>query len=608
MGEANVLLYESSFNTSTCHLLKLSTILDSWTTIHVFNDLSRFINFQKAPHHHILIAGNHEVPILGYGDIHVRLTKPDGGKGTLRLRNAAFCTDFATNLVSFRILRKKGYYWENKGDNNYLARQDDTILCIMKEHSGQQVIEYIPTQSCNTVSLSSRFPQRYRKPRANSRKPRTASKGDARLWHLRLGHPGPMSLHHIGMKAIGAKLQGPKTTQCQHCALAKIKRQVSRAPPQRTPVKPLSELHIDWTDLEEAHAGFVRVMFIHDSYSGRSFPYFMTSHGEEKETLRVLKDFIPWVQHRYQLDVNIIRSDNELGRKKTLNWLRSQGISFEPSAPNTQAQNGIAEHSGGVIVEKARAMRLSANLPHDLWNEIVNCAVYLRDRTPRESSGWKSPYEMFHSYLNEGQRQSKPQLVHLKAYGCRAYAMTSEAQLKKKGLMKLNPRAHIGYLVGYDSTNIYRIWIPHKGVVISTRNVIFDEETFFQGEQTDPQAELIAELDTLVEKIKLPEEQTKNEALLEEDDEVSGPDNEEAESEADEESLQDFNQREDLELVKALEEAYLTSPETDDEDNKSPCALYTPYPYEGKGESSTNLSMPDSHSEPTLSQLQEAFK
>ena len=137
---------------------------------------------------------------------------------------------------------------------------------------------------------------------------------------------------------------------------------------------------------------------------------------------------------------------------------------------------------------------------------------------------------MFHSYLNEGQRQSKPQLVHLKAYGCRAYAMTSEAQLKKKGLMKLNPRAHIGYLVGYDSTNIYRIWIPHKGIVISTRDVIFDEETFFQGEQTDPQAELIAELDTLVEKIKLPEEQTKNEVLLEEDDEVPGPDNEEAES------------------------------------------------------------------------------
>ena len=70
-GEANTTLYESSFAASSVHPLKLSTILDLGTTIHVFNDLSRFLNFRKAPRHHYLIAGNQEVPILGYGDIHV---------------------------------------------------------------------------------------------------------------------------------------------------------------------------------------------------------------------------------------------------------------------------------------------------------------------------------------------------------------------------------------------------------------------------------------------------------------------------------------------------------------------------------------------------------
>jgi len=59
--------------------------------------------------------------------------------------------------------------------------------------------------------------------------------------------------------------------------------------------------------------------------------------------------------------------------------------------------------------------------------------------------------------------------------------MTSDAQLKKKRLSKLDPRAHIGYLVGYDSTNIYRIWIPYKGIVISTRDIIFNKKTFFDG-------------------------------------------------------------------------------------------------------------------------------
>src|SRR5947209_4855021 len=133
--------------------------------------------------------------------------------------------------------------------------------------------------------------------------------------------------------------------------------------------------------------------------------------------------------------------------------------------------------------------------------------------------------------------------------------MTASAQLKKKRLMKLDLRAHIGYLVGYDSTNIYRIWIPHKGIVISTRDVIFNEKTFFEGKRTDLSEELIAELDTLVEKIKLPETQATNEALLEEDEEILEPtviDEAEVESD-DDEPIQDFNEIEDLELAKALE-------------------------------------------------------
>jgi len=68
---------------------------------------------------------------------------------------------------------------------------------------------------------------------------------------------------------------------------------MSRRLPDREVDKPFIALHIDWTDLKEANAGFVRVMFIHDKFSGRAFPYFMTTHGEEKETLRVAKDFTP---------------------------------------------------------------------------------------------------------------------------------------------------------------------------------------------------------------------------------------------------------------------------------------------------------------------------
>jgi len=79
--------------------------------------------------------------------------------------------------------------------------------------------------------------------------------------------------------------------------------------------------------------------------------------------------------------------------------------------------------------------------------------------------------------------------------------MTSDTQLKKKRLSKLDPRAYISYLVSYNSTNIYRIWIPHKGIVISTRDVIFNKKTFFNGKRMDILKNLHAELDMLIEKI-----------------------------------------------------------------------------------------------------------
>jgi len=55
--------------------------------------------------------------------------------------------------------------------------------------------------------------------------------------------------------------------------------------------------------------------------------------------------------------------------------------------------------------------------------------------------------------------------------------MTPEAQNKEKRLQRFNPKAWIGYLIGYQSTNIYRIRIPSKNEVIRSRDVIFDEET-----------------------------------------------------------------------------------------------------------------------------------
>ena len=164
-------------------------------------------------------------------------------------------------------------------------------------------------------------------------------------------------------------------------------------------------------------------------------------------------------------------------------------------------------------------MRLSAKLPHALWREIVAAAGYLYNRTPRHSLDWRSPYEAFNEHVMTSEGVTgprKPILHHLRAYGCKAFTL-----IKSKGdpdypgkLRKLAPRAHIGYLVGYESTSIYRIWIPHKRKVISTRDVLFDENEFFDGKPIRMSEELMATLDEVVEKITLPEKESQEDIQL----------------------------------------------------------------------------------------------
>jgi hypothetical protein len=90
--------------------------------------------------------------------------------------------------------------------------------------------------------------------------------------------------------------------------------------------------------------------------------------------------------------------------------------------------------------------------------------------------------------------------------------------------------------------------------------VIFDEYTFFTGERPDRSPELILELDTLIEKVKITTIESENKSLLRADDEVPETDSEPMASDDDAEPIQDLNQTKDLELAKAMEEAYMTPP------------------------------------------------
>ena len=99
------------YYTGKIYLLKLLTIFNLGTTLYIFNNLSYFYNFRKALRHKYIIASSSEVPILGYSNVTIQVTKPNKSKGILCLKDVAFYTDFNTNLISFRLLQKQWTKW-----------------------------------------------------------------------------------------------------------------------------------------------------------------------------------------------------------------------------------------------------------------------------------------------------------------------------------------------------------------------------------------------------------------------------------------------------------------------------------------------------------------
>jgi hypothetical protein len=71
----------------------------------------------------------------------------------------------------------------------------------------------------------------------------------------------------------------------------------------------------------------------------------------------------------------------------------------------------------------------------------------------------------------------------------------------------LDPKAWIGYLVGYRSSNIYRIWILLLAKVISIRDVTFDEQIVFDSKTKDLHDNLmhitLEEIATLIRTLEL---------------------------------------------------------------------------------------------------------
>src|ERR1700712_292775 len=132
-----------------------------------------------------------------------------------------------------------------------------------------------------------------------------------------------------------------------------------------------------------------------------------------------------------------------------------------------------------MLTNRATKLLLDSKLPQNVMAECYEAAGYLLNRTPVRRNGWKSPQFKLDELL--GKQDPRPRCHHILPYGCKAYGFIQN----RAKTPKLVPKAHIGYLVGYISTNIWMIWVPDLRRCVAMRDVTFDTTKGYKPDDED---------------------------------------------------------------------------------------------------------------------------
>ena len=420
----------------------------------------------------------------------------------MKLTWVAYIPGFFTSVIGLSRSRSLGIHFDSGRDCLY-QKKASNVVCLLQYRDGHWLVDVDKNQRAEPALISV-YAARYAKPSRELRKDISVSQEAA---HRMFGHVGRKAVRHLNDHVLGISIEeqsiAPTWKDCEVCVETKLHRFVSRRAQSEPADRPFHRLGMDLVQLRErterCYNGDLWMLHAVCPYSKWHEACCLPdkSSGTLKRTVMRL---LAKIKRQFGADVMAVRLDSERGYSELLHVLRDLGIVVEPRAEYVEEQNGLSEQAGKMIVIRGRAIRIDGRLPMELSNECCLVAVYLLNRTPTEALGWRTPYEVV--------RGQKPSAAHLNVVGARAYVLNNKL---KRG-EKLESRALVGQLVGYDSTNIYRVWMPALGRVLRTRDVIFmpDDGT----EPVYPDRQTLREVVTILDVPEPPEETDQEIELL----------------------------------------------------------------------------------------------
>ncbi|GFV34622.1 retrovirus-related Pol polyprotein from transposon TNT 1-94 [Trichonephila clavipes] len=290
--------------------------------------------------------------------------------------------------------------------------------------------------------------------------------GSIEIWHQRFCHVNNDYLvktsENDSVKGL-PRLTDNGKTHCIPCKLAKSKRVSFKKTGAVRSKRPLELLHMDLCGPmpTESQGGNKYFLSIIDDYSRKVtvFPI-----RNKSDVFHTFIRFQKRAERFLSKKVIAVRTDGRLEfcNKDMDNFLTELGIKHEVTNSYTPEMNGVAERFNLTALDGIKTLLKSSEVPHKFWEEALLCFTYAWNRICHKD-GNKTPFEKYSG--------RKPSVLHLKPFGCLAYAGVPK-QIRKK----FDMRTKMGIMMGYaQRTKGYRIWLIDENKLVETINVRFDE-------------------------------------------------------------------------------------------------------------------------------------
>ena len=400
---------------------------DTGSTDHIICDRELLSGFQAQPDD-IEVAGGEFVRSAGFGVASLTaVPTSDGSLIDIELRDAQLL-DKGVNLLSGTKLRQQGHVVVI--DNDPRIELASGLTLPLEEHGGllwlrgRALREPARALAASTTTASASV--------RNSDDLTKLLHLAPLVRHQRLGHVNARDMERIG--ALGKDEELPF---CPDCPLGKA-RQVSlpkAAAPRDLGPGELTHIDLNGPCPKDFWGGKYACVIVDDA-TRFARVYIME---KKSQAIDCFKDYCDWMaQCGFRIkDGAALQIDNDkvLDAGQFLQYCKAAGIRQQASNPYLHGQHGVVERISGDILDKARTMLMTANLPTKYWGLAMEHAAYVRNCLPTSAKGHESPYKLL--------LKRDPPLEALRVFGAEAYAY-QPPDLRGKW----DPKARRGVYVG----------------------------------------------------------------------------------------------------------------------------------------------------------------